>query len=129
MPLSAAEPSDTAKDGQAWNDIIAADKKSSIYGTTSRSKVSQAVYLVDTFSQAVVQRLFHLFYSKAGNISDLCVTCPQGVTCVFKIASSGLVKPDVGNYSFGSQDCLSVLKVKQTSFYTLCFTVTHISVM
>ncbi|KAM8840087.1 uncharacterized protein crybg2 [Spinachia spinachia] len=42
--VSAAEPSDTSRDAEAWLENTASDNKSSIYGTTSRSKGKEFSY-------------------------------------------------------------------------------------
>lgn len=58
MPISDVEPNNTAEDGEASSDnIVSNSKRSSLYSTAPRSKVSQAVYIVDLTSQVVIKKL------------------------------------------------------------------------
>lgn len=53
VSLSAVVPNNTAEDGA--DETVSNNKSSSVYATAPRSKVSQAVFIVDLFSQEVVK--------------------------------------------------------------------------
>lgn len=56
VSLSAVVPNNTAEDREAGADeTVSNNKSSSVYATAPRSKVSQAVFIVDLFSQEVVK--------------------------------------------------------------------------
>lgn len=54
VPLSAVEPSKAEENGEAYAGSI--NKKSILYATAPRSKVSQPVYTVDLFPQVLIKR-------------------------------------------------------------------------
>lgn len=54
MPLSAVDPGNADENGEAYAGNI--NKKSTLYATAPRSKVSQRVYTVDLSSQVLIKR-------------------------------------------------------------------------